>query len=434
MNGNSSGENDRADRRIADWAELSATSRPAAAHVDVFMAGAHAGATSRPRAGRAVPGLAMAVLAVVLVAGIGFGLAQQRSVVTPPAPGSEVATLSASPAPTLSPAPVISVGREVARMAMIDANSGWVYRYGDGDPATLPLLMTNDAGRTWRSATPPMLTSIPQIEFVDADHGWALDDGKLWRTTDGGRSWLLNSLLPEEPGVMAWASPTTGYLLYGLDTLSPVLWRTDDGGATVRRVGPVILSPEAVLETGDPHIAFTDPLHGVIAGWSMVLQTSDGGLHWTQTLGHQNVDQLRAFNPYVVVNAWAPGYSEPSIVTYVSDDAGQSWQPASNSLGEPATYVWAIVDGRTWLRFISPAGGPIHVKVTTDGGHSETDTTSAGLPGWHMMTASFVSPTDGWAIFENDSTCQPNQLCPFQPGRGELATTQDGGVTWHAVP
>ena len=71
----------------------------------------------------------------------------------------------------------------------------------------------------------------------------------------------------------------------------------------------------------------------------MVLQTSDGGLHWTQTLGHQNVDQLRAFNPYVVVNAWAPGYSEPSIVTYVSDDAGQSWQPASNSLGEPVNWM-----------------------------------------------------------------------------------------------
>ena len=51
--------------------------------------------------------------------------------------------------------------------------------------------ITGDSGRTWRSRDlPAALKGITQIDFVSSSIGWAVASGRLFKTTDGGDSWV----------------------------------------------------------------------------------------------------------------------------------------------------------------------------------------------------------------------------------------------------
>ena len=49
-------------------------------------------------------------------------------------------------------------------------------------------MATSDGGRTWaRQYTGT--AALHQLDFTDAAHGWAVGQGTLLRTTNGGASW-----------------------------------------------------------------------------------------------------------------------------------------------------------------------------------------------------------------------------------------------------
>jgi len=439
------------ERRIAEWADLSATSRPPGAQAQV-VGRVGDSAAERRRSRRSAPGLAFVLLAVLVITAVGFGLSSWQSTVAPSASGSASSTSVES----IDRPPVLaSPGSQVADLKRIDEMNGWAYVWnanagiGAQGPA---LMMTNDAGLTWRDATPPGATSQPVIEFLDADHGWFLGDeaGPLWRTTDGGRSWQKTTLPAGRSGLgaaMSFISVSTGYLLLSADSSEAAepwsLYRTDDGGASMQRVGAVKLPNEPPLSGPPPMIAFSDALDGLVAGWSAVLQTHDGGLTWTSArlpagqgsamARYIGVDQLRVFGARAVLVAWMENAlaSVTAATPYVSDDAGRTWRQASEASSQTTSDVWAIVDANTWLDFVSPVDG-IHVRATSDAGRTWTDSTGVGPPGLHIMAVSFTSlfPGHGWAIFQVDSTCAPGTFCKLELSAGQLAETRDGGLTW----
>jgi photosystem II stability/assembly factor-like uncharacterized protein len=77
------------------------------------------------------------------------------------------------------------------------------------------ILYTNDGGNTWT----PQLGGDPQSKeervdasrFLDAKHGWALQGGKILRTSDG-ENWEQIGAIPQGWGVVEYVflSPTTG--------------------------------------------------------------------------------------------------------------------------------------------------------------------------------------------------------------------------------
>jgi photosystem II stability/assembly factor-like uncharacterized protein len=458
MNGQSSeGRDSNADRRIGEWADLSSMSRPPAARPEVLSAKVEVAAAERRRSRRSVPGLAMALVVVLVVAGVGFVVSRQPSAVAPSASASAVVSPSGPPGPSASPSPLVtSTGDGVADIQRIDERNGWAYVRSTGSKlgTEVPmLLMTDDGGATWRDATPPNAESQPVIEFFDAEHGWFLDaEGPLWRTADGGRSWNQTTLPAGRTGMsaaMSFVSASTGYLLLSANSdKDPEPWslyRTDDGGASLQRVGAVTLPDEPPMSGPLPVIAFSGPLDGVIAGWRAVIRTRDGGAHWSTVSLPQpqgstgfryiGAQQLQAFGSSLVLLATmdsAAAQTDEST-TYVSDDAGLSWRPAYTESAESGTDVWAIVDGLTWLDFTT-VEGPIQVRATSDAGETWTTSTGAGLGGRDIWAVSFVSATDGWAIFQVDSTCPAGEFCGYQGGEGQLAETHDGGVTWQLVP
>jgi len=72
-------------------------------------------------------------------------------------------------------------------LEVVSATTAWVALYRGG------VWSTHDGGHAWTEA--PIRGSellADQISFIDANHGWAREDGVLWRTTDGTHWTALN--------------------------------------------------------------------------------------------------------------------------------------------------------------------------------------------------------------------------------------------------
>ena len=73
---------------------------------------------------------------------------------------------------------------------------GWALA-SDCDECTLKLFFTADGGASWAEYRPRgvhIARRAPSVQFVDRPHGWlSADDGALYATSDGGRSWQLVS-------------------------------------------------------------------------------------------------------------------------------------------------------------------------------------------------------------------------------------------------
>jgi len=71
-----------------------------------------------------------------------------------------------------------------------DSNTAWVI----GNNGT-SLNTTQDAGQHWQTVSVPAQRGIQAISFLSHLTGWALvrpdfDTSSLYKTTDGGRSWI----------------------------------------------------------------------------------------------------------------------------------------------------------------------------------------------------------------------------------------------------
>lgn len=83
----------------------------------------------------------------------------------------------------------------LAQVAFVSPTTGWVC--GTVTPAGTPsaspegvLLRTTDGGSHWNAVTLPDVRSINSIFFINSGIGWLTSQTGLWRTTDGGDTWV----------------------------------------------------------------------------------------------------------------------------------------------------------------------------------------------------------------------------------------------------
>ncbi len=191
----------------------------------------------------------------------------------------------------------------------LDATHAWIAEEVGNRVITF---RTADGGRTWQQGAP--ITPIThdsagphQLEFVDPSHGWLLLSPvigtvpfTLYRTNDGGLHWQLEAVSSTATNrrlsqfgcdrfcLMAFASPSTGWVTSVAPQPRPSLLVTHDGGATWK----LQTLPLTTVNMGcpcyvDPPI-FSDQDHGTLMLWSEgnllvghLLVTSDRGSSWT---------------------------------------------------------------------------------------------------------------------------------------------------------
>lgn len=132
-----------------------------------------------------------------------------------------------------------------------DARHGYLVTSTDAPSLHAPLdfFRTDDGGRSWRrSATTPRQTTISGVRLAfHGDHGWALvgeqgtmgsnGGGHLYATTDAGATWrpVSPSATPVAVGSIEFVSRSEGFLEGGEGRQG--LWRSTDGGRSWVPVG-----------------------------------------------------------------------------------------------------------------------------------------------------------------------------------------------------
>ena len=470
-------ETDLAERRLRQWADLSAREHaPAPFAGQTSMRRMSMSSTTSPRTARAVPILSLAAVVALVAMVVGIGFASLNRV---PLQGSPVSSKGApsssyspagSPWPTLSPAPTWPgaawPGGWPLSFGLIDAQHAWVWR-GSQD-----LVMTSDGGATWWAATPPGLRSfVPSPQFIDASHAWILGEAQsgesqphdllLWRTDDQGRTWQSTRVPGEgsSPAKADIVSSSLGFVAVqnGFSAVTPVadprvdIYRTDDGGATVTRAGGLALDQHDLLVG----LAFSNGSDGLLTttdsttmGADAVRITHDGGATWSKidlsVPDYPASKWTLSYSPrHVGSDLWVVGYADivstasQEIFLLKSRDGGRTWQRVASP--KPVEGILAA-DSTQDINII----GPSTVSLMFGTGSSETvwRTTDAGMT-WTKVTPSAPAPTvfvhwstidglTGWSEVGSDCTAVANAPCPSSAVQG-LSVTHDGGRTWTVV-
>lgn len=111
----------------------------------------------------------------------------------------------------------------------LDKKRGWLACSAGGQRE---IFGTNDGGETWTSLARLDASTGPVsgLVFADRDRGWAAAPGGLWRTEDGGRSWVSEAPPDDQPwpysvGLYYGREGRREYLIYGTDKWAD---RTDE--------------------------------------------------------------------------------------------------------------------------------------------------------------------------------------------------------------
>jgi photosystem II stability/assembly factor-like uncharacterized protein len=301
-----------------------------------------------------------------------------------------------------------------------------------------------DSHLTWPpsdSSAASRARSDSGLYFISLKHGWALIEGRLYGTSDGGNSWVqLNRTDLKDCRSIVFASQKTGWARcdeWVSKRRSNSILLTRDGGKSWRRC----------LELPTPIYAmsFLDEKTGYVSSrWHALEKTTDGGSTWT------SLNSIEGLNYIYFIDekrGWAFGGA-----IWHTNDGGETWKQdvayelvndlwsadfvdSANGWIVGSDQVWHTTDGETWQRVANLAHSnqeflAVDFINQQEGWLSLSDglilhTVNGGV-NWQVVThlpqsataISFITCQEGWAL----------------DAKGDLIRSIDGGRTWTSVP
>lgn len=297
--------------------------------------------------------------------------------------------------------PWVGGRQQASELYFLSPRVGWALSNG-------VLYRTTDNGGMWEALNRREAKLFSKLVFVSEQDGWAVSDewatdrrsNSIFRTQDGGRSWVEVLTLPTPVYSVAPVGSVQTYVtarwypnkltanggdtwedVHGLEGLNYVLflnehegwgygagiWRTSDGGKSWE---PVV-APAQVK--GELYSAgFSDAAHGWVVGSNRQVWRTTDGKSWQQVSGTSLEGRPKAARLARDVNFYSVSFTDAqsgwvaaqdgSILR--STDGGVSWSPAFR-LSEGVNAVSFTTRREGWL--LTDDGGLLH---TTDGGEN----------------------------------------------------------------
>ena len=239
---------------------------------------------------------------------------------------------------------------------------GWAVG-GNGAPGDYGIVaVTTDGGATWKARTSGYHSSLSDVVFVDAKHGWATNENppyaaRLLATSDGGATWQSQLTVKGSLTAIAAVDATHAWAV-GSDRSGGCIVATSDG-RTWRRQDPGRCNFIA-------DVSFVDPEHGWAIRDKGIITTSDGGATWTPQDSPRNSD-LRSLCFVDALHGWAAGIPRVGVAAIAATgDGGATWK----SLARQNKGLFARVAFADRLHgwAIASYGPRQYVLATRDGG------------------------------------------------------------------
>ena len=217
------------------------------------------------------------------------------------------------------------------------------------------LMVTTDAGTTWSNRTTGAKGHLRNVEFSDANHGFAVgDEGLLVATADGGKTWeprktgvTENLTAIQFVGQSGWVTGYDGVILHSAD--GGLTWSSQTTGT------------KESLE----NVFFLDAEHGWAIGWAgMILRTTDGGKTWQQVRSDAAQWSLTSVFFSDANNGWVVGFSGQILR---SRDGGVTWKALTSPVKSSLSSILFDSSNRGWIT------ADDSILVSEDGGESWKD-------------------------------------------------------------
>ena len=199
------------------------------------------------------------------------------------------------------------------------------------------LMVSTDGGTTWSNRDTGTKGHMRNIEFSDANHGFAVgDDGLLVATADGGKTWAPRKTGAKENltaiqfvGQSGWVTGYDGVILH-----------SGDGGATW---DPQASSTKESLE----NLFFLDAERGWVVGWAgLILRTTDGGKTWLPVKTDAAQWSLSSVYFRDANNGWIVGFSGQILR---SRDGGVTWTAQTSPVKSTLTSILFDSSDHGWI-------------------------------------------------------------------------------------
>lgn len=325
-------------------------------------------------------------------------------------------------------------------LAKIDSIAGRAYAGGESGT----LMRSDNGGVTWTGVRTGLLGTINVVRPVTPDIVVFASGCALRRTDDGGATvkrlpWgASDDSCPAKIVSLSFPTSLIGYiLLEGGDVMT-----TTDGGDSWRKQTAVPGGGSGVTD-----IKFVSPSNGVVTSGGKIYYTTDAGSSWTPVgaITAGTFEFIDASNGYAIGRK-----SEPLKTT----DGGATWTPVAGDFaanGQEATGVSCAdathclattVAGRPLLR--TTDAGAVWASVTASSATLSSVTFTTATHAIAVGAGGTIVATDdagaNWAPLNSGVTGQYKRIHVDSPTtatligtNGRLARTIDSGASWKAV-
>lgn len=294
------------------------------------------------------------------------------------------------------------------------------------------ILCTRNGGKRWRTSW-TSAGQVSQLQFVDAQHVWALLSDRLLESSDGGMHWQRS----QDTVRLSSIDFPSAQVGWGVKTNGRLVTTTDGGNSFTAEHTPFTVRAVSFLDSrhgwvyqADGHIASTDD-----AGRTWSTGGAIGaGASWTS--GDAQLTFVTTMRGWLLLTLGSGCMSMMPYLLYYTGDGGVQWHRRFTGPGACAGGIYpieapvvpgypgnlsAFPSGRALFSVVSPADLMLHVVSTHDAGRHWTQRTpTARKIAGVTLAMAFVSATHGWLVTGDAGATS----------MGRIIHTTDGGRTW----
>ncbi len=290
-------------------------------------------------------------------------------------------------------------------------------------------MKTANNGKSWQSINNSKLDGLEKFDFIDSLRGWAVNSkGDILTTTDGGQEWAQLAKLDYSPEPffgpvhsIHFVNEFDGWLVTPF-----AVWRTQDGGKTWVKLIPAVSTygPKETIYS----CAFINSQEGWLgADHGVIYATKDGGSSWqAKHIAPEKAlfDQMEFTNDQT---GWVR--TSPFNFFYYTNDKGQTWQ--LQPFGSTAEYYTILTLKMITLTEGWAVGfGSLHSSSDTMGTNQESVgailRTVDGGNSWQPIELKNKERFFNRVYFQNS-------IVGWVFGHKNIYVTEDGGVSWRVA-